>query len=77
MVKKILRDLLVTLYDDNDFQQISLPRVVFMLSTICVITAWVSDQFFGFKYANMTQLVAWSTASAGAYAAKKYIDGGK
>ena len=73
-LSKLFLDLLRTLYDDNDFQQISLPRVVFALSCLCVLIAWIADQFFGFKYANMTQLVAWSTANAGAYAVKKYVD---
>lgn len=77
MLDKIIKDLFRTLYDDNDFQQISLPRVVFAISCFCVIFAWVADQFFDFKYSNMTQLVAWSTANAGAYAVKKFVDGGK
>lgn len=77
MIKKAFRDLAATLYDDNDFQQISLPRVIFALSCVCVVIAWICDQFIGLKYANMTQLVVWSTANAGAYAAKKYVEGGK
>lgn len=77
MIKKAFRDLAATLYDDNNFQQISLPRVVFALSCICVIIAWICDQFLSMKYANMTQLVGWSTANAGAYAVKKIVEGGK
>jgi hypothetical protein len=77
MLNKILKDVARTLYDDNDFKLISLPRVVFAISCICVIISWIADQFFEFKYSNMTQLVAWSSANAGAYAVKKYVDGGK
>lgn len=77
MIKKAIRDLFATLYDDNNFQQISLPRVIFALSCICVIIAWICDQFMGLKYANMTQLVVWSTANATAYGVKKCVEGGK
>lgn len=76
-MRKFIKDLFRTLYDDNDFQQISLPRVVFAMSCICVIISWIADQFFEFKYSNMTQLVAWSTANASAYAVKKYVEGSK
>lgn len=76
-MRKFLKDLFMTLYDDTEGKLISLPRVVFALSCICVIFAWIADQFFEFKYGNMTQLVAWSTANAGAYAVKKYVEGGK
>jgi len=74
---KIFRDLLMTLYDDTEGKLISLPRVVFALSCLCVVIAWVADQFLNYHYANMTQLVGWSTANAGAYAVKKYVEGGK
>lgn len=76
MFKKILRDLWATLYDDQEYKVISLPRVVFALSVIVVIVAWIADQFFSFEYKNMTQLVGFSTANAAAYAAKKFADKG-
>ena len=75
MIKKLCRDLWATLYDDTEYRVISLPRVVFALSVLMVLAAWISDQFFGFEYKNMTQLVAFSTANAGAYIAKKFADG--
>lgn len=76
MIKKILHDLWATLYDDTEYRVISLPRVVFALSVLMVLAAWIADQFFGFEYKNMTQLVAFSTANAAAYAAKKFADKG-
>lgn len=77
MAKKFITDLLRTLYDDNDFQQISLPRVVFALSCLCVIISWIGDQFLKYEFKNFTQLVAWCVGNAGAYVGKKYIEGGK
>lgn len=74
MFKKLFKDLWATLYDDQEYEVISLPRVVFALSVLMVLVAWVADQFFGFEYKNMTQLVGFSTASAAAYAAKKFAD---
>ena len=75
MIKKLFRDLWATLYDDTEYRVISLPRVVFALSVLAVITAWVAEQFFDFKYANMGQLTNFSIANAAAYAAKKFVDG--
>lgn len=75
MIKKLFRDLWATLYDDQEYRVISLPRVVFVLSVLMVLVAWIADQFLGYEYKNMTQLVAFSTANAAAYAAKKFVDG--
>ena len=75
MIKKLFRDLWATLYDDQEYRVISLPRVVFSLSVVAVIVAWIAEQFFGLEYKSMGQLVAFSGANAAAYAAKKYVDG--
>ena len=75
MIKKLFRDLWATLYDDAEYKVISLPRVVFALSVLMVLVAWIADQFLGYEYKNMTQLVGFSTANAVAYAAKKFADG--
>lgn len=74
MIKKLFRDLWATLYDDQEYRVISLPRVVFSLSVVAVIVAWIAEQFFDFKYANMGQLTNFSIANAAAYAAKKFAD---
>ena len=71
---KLVRDLALTLYDDFDFQYISLPRIAFATSIIAVVISWIADQFFGLKYAQFGSLVAWCTACGGAYAAKKFAD---
>ena len=75
MLKKLFFDLWATLYDDTEYKVISLPRVVFSLSVVAVIVAWIAEQFFGLEYKSMGQLVAFSGANAAAYAAKKYVDG--
>ena len=75
MIRKLFRDLWATLYDDTEYKVISLPRVVFALSVLMVLAAWIADQFLGYEYKNMTQLVGFSTANAAAYAAKKFVDG--
>ena len=74
MIRKLFRDLWATLYDDQEYRVISLPRVVFALSVLMVLTAWIADQFLGYEYKNMTQLVAFSTTNAAAYGVKKYVD---
>lgn len=74
LVCKVVRDLCLTLYDDFQFKYISLPRVVFALSVVAVMTSWIAEQFFGYKFPNFSSLVTWCIACAGAYAAKKYSD---
>jgi hypothetical protein len=73
-IKKSIRDLFSTLYDDNQFKLMSMPRVWCAISGLCVIAAWISEQYFGLKFAGWTQLVAWAIACLGAYAAKKYVE---
>lgn len=75
IIRKALRDFALTFYDDGDFKYMSLPRVLFVLSGICVIVAWVSDQFFGLKFAEMTTLVGWNASQGGIFAANKVIKG--
>ena len=74
MIQKLFRDLWATLYDDQEYKVISLPRVVFAISVVAVIVAWIADQFLGFEYKSMSQLVAFSGANAAAYGVKKYVD---
>jgi hypothetical protein len=70
----IPKELLLTLYDDFEFKHISLPRVIFAISAICVVTSWYAEQFHGLKYSNFSSLVTWCISCAGAYAAKKYVE---
>jgi len=73
-IKKAIRDILSTLYDDNDFKIMSAPRIWGWLSCLTVVEACIGEQYFGFKFSGWTQLVAWATACLGAYGVKKYID---
>ena len=75
-IYKLLRDLLLTLYDDFDFKYISLPRVWCAISGLCVVIAWIAEQFFGLKFSGWTQFVSWACTCLGAYAAKKYSEKG-
>lgn len=77
IIKKILVDLASTLYDDQNFKFMSLPRILFAISSFCIVIAWLCDQFFGFKFANLSILTAWSGICAGAYGFKKFADNGK
>ncbi len=73
-MRKFLRDLLSTIYDDYEFKSISLPRVWCAISGICVVSAWIAEQFYGLKFSGWTQLVSWACSCLGAYAAKKYVE---
>lgn len=74
LIRKAARDLASTLYDDFDFNYISLPRVWCAISGLCVVVAWVAEQFFELKFSGWTQLVAWASTCLGTYAAKKYVE---
>jgi len=76
LIVKFLRDLLSTLYDDNDFTLMSAPRVWGWLAVLTVIETAVAEQYFGLKFSGWTQLVAWATACIGAYGVKKYSEKG-
>ena len=55
-MKKILKDLLSTLYDDLNFKCLSLPRVLVALGFLIVIIAWVAEQFFGKAFPHFQEL---------------------
>jgi hypothetical protein len=76
VVRRILRDLALTFYDDFEFKCISLPRVWCAVSGLCIVIAWIGEQFFDHKFAGWTQLVSWATACLGAYGVKKWTEKG-
>lgn len=77
-IKKALRDLALTLYDDpEEFKCMSMPRVWCAISGIVVVVAWFTEQFFGKPFASWSQLIAWATACLGAYGVKKYTERGR
>lgn len=73
-LKKLFMDLILTMYDDQEYKVMSLPRVSCVVSGICVIISWIADQFLGIKYGDIALLIGWNTTSFGAYAVKKYVN---
>lgn len=71
---KFIKDLLLTLYDDTEFQAMSLPRLVFFLMSVAVLVSWVGEQFFGFKFPYFDDMITMNVAAGGWYAAKKWVD---
>ena len=76
-IKFVFRQLLLTLYDDFDFKYISLPRIWYAIAGFCVVTSWISEQYFNLKFSGFAQLVAWFGLCAGCYAAKKFAEKGE
>ena len=74
LITKLIRDLISTLYDDNNFKIMSLPRVILAVSSICVVTAWISNQFYKIPFDHFSELITWFGVCAGGYVAKKFID---
>lgn len=78
MIKKVLRDLALTLYDHpTKFEQMSLPRVWFMALGIMFAITWVREEFFGITFKNWTALTSALGVCAGAYALKKTSERGQ
>lgn len=74
LMLKFFKDLLLTIYDDTEFQAMSLPRLVFFLMSVAVIVSWVGEQFFGCPFKYFDQLVVMDVAAGGWYATKKWVD---
>jgi hypothetical protein len=74
LIKKIILDLASTLYDDYEFKYMSMPRVWCAISGLCVVTAWVSEQYYGLKFTGFGQLVTWAGLCIAAYGIKKYAE---
>lgn len=66
-----------TLYEDQDFQVMSLPRLAFAASIIMYICAWIGDQFFKYRFDHFDALVGAIGACGASYVGKKYIEGRK
>ena len=76
--KKLARDLALTLYDHpTEFQQMSLPRVWFMILGIMFAVTWIREEFFGVTFKNWTALTTALGVCAGAYALKKTSERGQ
>jgi hypothetical protein len=76
-IKKVSKDIALTVYDDFKFKYMSLPRLVFAVSVVVTIVAWIADQFFGLKFDHFSDLINWTMASAAAYGVKKFVDKGR
>lgn len=77
LIYKILRDLATTLYDDFDFQFMSLPRVGLGVSIFMVFVSWIAQQFYGYKFEYFPQLVQLVIALVAGYVGKKIVERGK
>ena len=72
--RKAARDLASTVYDDQEFRVMSLPRVSFMVSVLTVLVVTGVEQFAGLPFAHYEALTAWCLGLGATYAAKKWID---
>ena len=77
LFRKFLVDLASTLYDDQDFKVMSLPRFNFFFSGLCICVSWIAMQFLGYNFEHFGLLIAWNGASGGSYMVKKFTEMGK
>jgi len=73
---KACRDILTTVYDDFNFQFMSLPRGAFFLSIFCVVISWYAQQFLGFKFEYFPELIKWALGCMAAYGVKIFVKKG-
>lgn len=69
---KGIKDITLTLYDDFEFNCMSLIRVAFAVAIICTLVAWISQQFHGYKFDDFSELVKLDIALAALYGVKKW-----
>ena len=55
-MRKILKDLCSTMYDDLNFKSLSLPRILVAIGFIVVLIAWIAEQFFDKQFAHFPEL---------------------
>ena len=72
--RKAARDLASTVYDDQEFRVMSLPRMAFLVSVVAVLAATGAEQFGGLPCPHYEALTAWCLGLGATYAAKKWID---
>lgn len=76
LLKKILRDIALTLYDHpTEFKCLSLSRVWATIFGIELSVCWYREEFSGVKFANWMYLTMAFTSALGAYGLKKWQDG--
>ena len=72
--RKAARDLASTVYDDQEFRVMSLPRIAFLVSVLTVLVVTGVEQFAGLPFGHYEALTAWCLGLGATYAAKKWID---
>jgi len=76
MLRKLARDLALTLYDHpTEFLFMSLPRVGFAAFGLMFGITWYREAFLGIKFSSWTSLTTGLGICAGAYAFKKVAEG--
>jgi len=71
---KIFRDILSTLYDED--QCMSLPRLFCFVSFLIFTIAWMLEQCFGVPFEHFAELTGVYGIAMGSYVGKKFSEKG-
>ena len=74
---KPLKDLALVVYDDLEFQAMSLPRIAAVVVTIVVLISWAAEQFFDLPYEHFDALAGVCGGIWASYAFKKWSGRGE
>lgn len=77
-LRKILRDLALTLYDHpTQFQCLSLSRLWATVFGVMIFETWRMEVYYGVKFSNWMYLSMNFSSALGAYGLKKWKEGGQ
>ena len=76
ILKKAFWDMASTLYEDQNYEVMSLPRLAFFVSIWLMVGSTIAEQFFGFAFSHYGELVGFVGASGASYVGKKFADRG-
>lgn len=75
-VKKLARDLALTLYDHpTEFICLSLARIWVTIFGLMAVVTWYRETFLGVKFGSWAALTALFSIACGAYGLKKWQEG--
>ena len=68
---KIMHDFTLMLYDDLEYNAMSLPRFCAFIMSVVVVIAWFFEQFYSYHFDHFNALTGLAATAWGAYGVKK------
>ena len=73
-MRKLFRDIWSTLYDDQEYKYMSLPRFFCFCLFLAVMIAWILEQCAGWAFEHYAELTGAFGIAMGGYVGKKIAE---